>query len=141
MNREDHDHLRVLGIFYYIVAGLIALAGLLPIVHLLTGLAILRDVGNHSGQLFGLLLIGFGACAMVIPLTMAACCVIAGTRLRTQRSLLFCQVVAGVTCIFFPVGTVRGVLTLIVLSRPEVRDSFDRLPAVGFNWENMMREE
>ena len=78
---------------------------------------------------------------MIIPWAVAVRCVIGGTRLRTQRSLLFCQVVGGITCIFFPFGTVLGMLTRIVPPRPAARDAFDRLPAVGVGWDDVMRNE
>jgi len=37
---------------------------------------------------------------------------------------MFCLVMAGVECIFTPFGTVLGVLTIIVLVRPSVKELF-----------------
>jgi hypothetical protein len=34
---------------------------------------------------------------------------------------VFCLVVAGVSCLFMPFGTILGVLSLIVLNRPSVK--------------------
>ena len=50
--------------------------------------------------------------------------VLAGRNLARRRRYLFCQVVAGVGCMFMPFGTVLGVFTLVVLSRPAVRNLF-----------------
>ena len=36
------------------------------------------------------------------------------------------MVIAALECLSVPLGTLLGVFTLVVLSRPSVRDSFDR---------------
>ena len=41
-----------------------------------------------------------------------------------RRNHRFCLVLAGVTCLFMPLGTILGVFTLIVLMRDSVQQSF-----------------
>jgi hypothetical protein len=38
---------------------------------------------------------------------------------------MFCLVMASITCMFMPFGTVLGVFTLIVLMRPSVKPLFE----------------
>jgi hypothetical protein len=49
----------------------------------------------------------------------------AGRFLARRKHHLFCLVVAGVECLFFPFGTVLGVFTIIVLMRPSVQQAFE----------------
>lgn len=46
--------------------------------------------------------------------------------LRLRKNYVFCQVVAGLSCVDIPYGTALGVTTLVVLGRPSVRDLFER---------------
>ena len=57
--------------------------------------------------------------------------VLAGRYLARRERYTFCLVVAGVECMFMPFGTVLGVFTIIVLSRPSVKDLFGALPAAA----------
>ena len=89
-DNQDAEQLRLLSIFHYIVAGMLALFSLFPVIHL----------------------------------AIAACVALAGRKLTQRRGHLFCLVVAGVECCFFPFGTVLGVLTILVLTRPSVKHAF-----------------
>jgi hypothetical protein len=60
-------------------------------------------------------------------LSLAALLAVAGRRLKQRRSHTFCLVVAGLTCMNMPLGTVLGVFTLVVLTRPGVREAFERV--------------
>lgn len=54
----------------------------------------------------------------------------AGRQLGRLRSHSFCLVMAGVECALMPLGTILGVLTILVLMKPEARELFGlpRLP-------------
>ena len=41
-----------------------------------------------------------------------------------QRRYLLCMIVAGLACLFTPIGTILGVFTLVVLLRPQVKAAF-----------------
>jgi hypothetical protein len=58
--------------------------------------------------------------------TFAAFVAFAGRSLQTRSRYTFCLVMAGVECIFMPVGTVLGVFTIIVLIRDSVKELFGR---------------
>ena len=56
---------------------------------------------------------------------------LAGSFIARTRHWTFCIVVAAVSCAFFPFGTVLGVFTIIVLSKPDVKAAFDGPPPLG----------
>ena len=127
---QDTEQLRLLSIFHYVVAGILALFSRFPILHLAMGIAIVAgafddvDSGNPPPEFFGWMLIVFTAVFILCGLAMATCIAIAGRRLRCNRSYTYCLVIAGIECIFIPFGTVLGVFTIIVLMRPTVKEFF-----------------
>ena len=60
-----------------------------------------------------------------VPLAVAAWLAWVGNSLRNCRFWGLCIVTAAVAVLFFPVGTVLGVLTLLALARPEVKTRFE----------------
>jgi hypothetical protein len=66
------------------------------------------------GGLMGLLMVALGICQIM-----------AGRKLKECKSKTFCQVIAGITCLHVPTGTVLGVLTYIVMNRPSVMTMFE----------------
>lgn len=132
---EDQQQLRLLANFHYVVAGLIALFGFFPIGHLIIGVGMLTgDIpmgqkGMNDGfpiAIFGLLFAGVAIIMMAGFWILSGCMVIAGRRLKAHSNRTFCTVVACFACMFMPFGTVLGILTLIVLQRPAVKELFDR---------------
>jgi hypothetical protein len=134
---QDAEHLKLLSIFHYIVAGLMALMACLPILHLVFGVAIVSGAldGAKSGPppwFVGWFFVIAAAGAMLLGWTLAVCTAIAGRSLANRKRYLFCLVVAGVmavTCM--PFGTVLGVFTILVLMRPSVKMAFGALPEGG----------
>ncbi len=128
---QDEEHLRLLSIFHYIVGGLMAFFGCIPLVHFGLGVALLTGrsfFGNGPEQqppvFIGLIFMVFGLGVFVIFQGIAVCTIIAGWKLAVRRAYKFAFVTACLDCIFMPFGTVLGVLTIIVLSRPSVKALF-----------------
>lgn len=125
---EDADYLRLLSIFHYIVAGVLGLVSLLPLLHLALGIAMvtgrLDNKGDPAPEIFGWIFVIFPLAFIVCGIAMAVAIAIAGRRLQRQQSYLYCLVVAGIECFFMPFGTVLGVLTILVLLRPSVKERF-----------------
>lgn len=126
---QDEEHLRLLSIFHYVVAGLTALGGCFPFIHITIGLMIVTGKFDGPGHddapaVFGWLFVVFGLFIVAMMWTLATVMFLAGRRLSQRRSHLFCTIVAAVSCLWFPFGTVLGVFTLIVLSRPSVKQLF-----------------
>jgi hypothetical protein len=50
---------------------------------------------------------------------------LAGRFIARRHHWMFCIVMAGLSCAFFPFGTVLGVFTIVVLSRSDVKAAFE----------------
>jgi hypothetical protein len=134
---QDLEHLRLLSIFHYVVAGLTALFACFPVFHLIFGLVMLfapevLEHGQHGSQSApeALRFVGLvvAMVAMLIILTgwgMAACILFAGRFLGRRRHYTFCLVMAALSCMITPFGTVLGVFTIVVLMRPSVKLLFE----------------
>ena len=124
--KRDSDHLRLLEIGYYIVGGMVALFSCIPLIHLTLGIGILTGVIPADGD--AALLGGiFVAVALVIILagwTIAGCLIGAGRSIKKRRRHMFCQIVAVISCLWMPLGTILGVFSLMVLNRPSVKAQF-----------------
>lgn len=129
-SNQDTEHLRLLSIFHYVVAGIFAVFSMFPILHLAIGIAMVTGVfddaenGNPPPAFVGWIFILLAAVFILGGLAMAICVAFAGRRLGQHRSYMYCLVIAGIECMFMPFGTALGVFTLIVLMRPTVKELF-----------------
>jgi hypothetical protein len=127
---DDLQHLRLLSIFHYVVAGITALVGCFPIIHLAIGIAMLsgmlpvqpneRAFSSFAGGLF----VAVAGILITLMWSFAVVLLFAARYLREHRRYMFCLIVSGLECMFMPFGTVLGVFTIIVLLRPSVRQLF-----------------
>ena len=79
------------------------------------------------GWIFGLF--GFGM--FLIMITAGVLKFMTYRCLKQRRSKTFCMVIAGISCLGIPYGTLLGVLTFLVLSRPSVSTLFEPQPPPG----------
>ena len=127
---QDDEHLKLLSIFHYVVAGLAFLFSLFPIAHLVLGLLMVTgNLGQSSDgpdtEVIGWLFVGIAAVFMMFGISFAAGLAMAGRYLSLRRRYTFCLVMAALSCLFMPFGTVLGVFTIVVLSREPVKQAFD----------------
>jgi len=125
---QDAEHLRLLRIFHWVVAGLTALFSLFPIIHLVIGIAMVSG-GFHGERnpppaAIGWIFIVFAAGFILTGLTFSACLAYAGECLKQRQRYTFCLVMAALACMLMPFGTVLGVFTLITLMKPSVKALF-----------------
>jgi hypothetical protein len=131
---QDEEHLRLLAMFHYVAAGIAALFAMFPVIHLIVGLFIVfgakyfKNQDNPPPEIFGWFFIIFASVFILIGLTMAVLILINGRCLARRKHYTFCQVMSGVECLFMPFGTILGVFTLVVLSRPSVKPLFGQSP-------------
>jgi len=126
---KDEEHLRLLAIFHYVVAGLGALFACFPLIHVAMGLMLFfGSAFTHKGpgnnlppQWFGLIFVVIGGVMVVLGWTAAICTFISGRYLAKRRKRMFSFVMAVVLCMFMPFGTVLGIFTIIVLRRESVQ--------------------
>jgi hypothetical protein len=130
LTREDAEHLRMLSIFYYVAAVAEAFLATLPILHLLIGAWMVFGFAGRGGERVPIALMGgvfmvLAAVLMVLGWIAAVFLALAGRNLAQRTRHTFCFVTAIVTaCLCIPLGTVLGVLTIIVLVRPSVKRAF-----------------
>ena len=126
---QDEEHLRLLSIFHFVVAGMTGLFALFPIIHLIIGLAIVSGALHSSGTdqipaFIGWFFVLFAATWIVFGLALAMLIALGGRELRRRRHYTFCLVVAALACLIMPFGTVLGVFTILVLMRESVKEMF-----------------
>lgn len=121
------EHLTLFAIMHFCLAGLLVSATIPSLSMLFLNPNPVVTPHPNGGDLItvGSPMHGFAIMASTIGLLCASVVVIAGLKLKSRRSRMFCMVVAGLECLFIPLGTVLGVFTLIVLNKAEARDIFN----------------
>lgn len=131
LTSRDVEQLRLLVIGHYVLAGIQALMGCLPVFHLAMGVLIVtgrmsEKPGDADPVWVGWLFIGMAVTFMLIGWSLAAGLVLAARRLAARRGYVFCLVVAFFAAMLsMPLGTALGACALIVLVRPSVKAAFE----------------
>jgi hypothetical protein len=138
---QDEEHLRLLSIFHYVVAGLAALVTCIFFIYVVIGLVVMthphvfgpQNNERHPEQFIGLVLVVMGGMFILLGWAFATCVAYAGRCLSQRKNYTFCLVMAGIACLFMPFGTILGIFTTIVLIRPSVKPLFNGVtsPAVA----------
>lgn len=135
MPSKDEEHLRLLAIFHYIVAALVALFACFPLLHVGMGVMLVINPefmdggqGEPPPGWFGYFIIALGAFFVLVGWAAAICTFISGRLLAQRRKRMFSFVVAALLCMFMPFGTVLGIFTIIVLSRDSVQRLYGDTP-------------
>ncbi len=139
---QDKEHLRLLAIFHYVVAGLAALFSFFPLLYTTVG-AIFIFAARHPAaagpkpgeepppEFIGWILAIVGSLLFLLGIAIAICILIAGRSLAKRTCYWFALVVACIECLFIPFGTILGVFTIVVLSRESVKALFSTAQAPG----------
>ena len=132
----DHEHLKLLSIFHYVVGGMAAFFACIPILHLVIGLIFILapgKFGQGSQQppaFIGWFFVVFASIFILLGWTLAILILLAGRLIARRKHYTFCFVAACVECLFMPFGTVLGVFTILVLNRQSVKELFNPQLAV-----------
>ena len=128
---DDEEHLRLLCIFHYVVGALTALFALFPLIHFSVGLFFVlapphspQQQGGPPPAIIGWFFMILGGMFFLLGEAFAACVIAAACFICSRRRYSFIFVVACLQCAFFPFGTALGVFTIVVLSRPSVKQIF-----------------
>lgn len=135
----DQDHLRLLEIFHYVVGGLACLFSLFPLLYSFMGgffVFASHQASNKPGnepppEFLGWIFVGLGLFGFLLGLTAAILILMGGRSLKQRRRYTFALVIACMECMFMPFGTILGIFTIIVLSRPSVKALFATNDAVS----------
>ena len=130
---QDANHLNMLSIFYYVVAALAGIFSCIPFIHVVLGIAMISGAfegtsGEAPPAFLGWIFILIGLSIILIGAIYTVLLVLTGRYLAKRRHYTFCIVMAGISCAFMPFGTVLGIFTIIVLSRPQVKALFGAAP-------------
>ena len=131
--RQEQEYLRLLAIFHFACAGLVALCACLPLIHLALGAMMLfapEIFGPSRGappRIIGLLFLLIAGLFSVLGWTQAGLLTWAGRCLQRRKAYMFCLVMAAIACVFMPLGTVLGVFTILVLMHPTVKGLFNQV--------------
>jgi len=130
----DQEHLRLLVIFHYVLAGITALFACMPLIHIALGLFFLLapdemmkdSQGEGPPPFIGWFFVIFGSLFVLMGWVVAVLTYLSGRYMARRTKRVFSLVMAGVQCAFVPFGTVLGIFTLIVLLRDSVRRLYER---------------
>jgi hypothetical protein len=123
MNR-DEQHLKLLSIFHYVVGGLKALFTCIFFIHFFIGIAMLIGAIEGAPSVVGLIMVAMAVVFITFGWALSVCLIIAGSSLAKRKRYTFCVVIAAISCMFVPFGTILGVFTIVVLMRPSVKELF-----------------
>jgi len=128
---QDDEHLKLLAIFHYVLGGLSFLGTLGGLFYMLLGSIFFvhipaRAPHGPSPAEVGWIFAAVGGAIALLCTAIGVCLILAGRNLTARRNRTFCLVIAGINCVHFPLGTLLGVFTFIVLMRPSVAAQFER---------------
>ncbi|WP_044891712.1 hypothetical protein [Opitutus terrae] len=126
---KDEEHLRLLAVFHYVVAGIGAVFACFPLIHVAIGVMMVTSSGFMGEAAkgtppppgFGYLFIAIGGTLVLIGWAAALCTFLSGRFLARRQHRMFSFVMGAILCAFMPFGTVLGIFTIIVLSRESVQ--------------------
>ncbi|MGB8222052.1 MAG: hypothetical protein WCF10_05670 [Polyangiales bacterium] len=146
-NAEDREHLSALSIGHFIMSGLSVLGAVPILVYGVAGTKLMDEIGTDLSMAMGdipgqagadalganpnAMLADLGAlvnavivAGVVLAVVSAVHLLVVGVVMRQRRWWTFCYLTGWGECLMFPFGTILGVFTIIVLSRPTVKRLF-----------------
>lgn len=128
----DTKDLNTIAVFYYVLAAFSALMGCFVILHFGAGLFLcFAPLESKTGDAwlarpFGAFFVLLSSAFMLYHWSLAVGFVLTARYMGRRQRLRFCTVMAALACTIRPIGTALGVLSLISLTKPEVKQLFDQ---------------
>jgi len=120
----DQKHLRLLSLAYLVSAGTTAFMSLFALISAFIGAILARP-----GETFGMEVAGVSLAFFLLFAAAARLKWTVARNLKSRRGRAFCYVVAALSGIEIPFGTILGVFTFLVLARPSISQRFERKAA------------
>ena len=127
----DEEHLKLLSLGYMVSAGVTAFFALFALIYVAMGIMMIltfpqaaADAGEEFPAAVGWFFAGIGLAIFLFMIALAAVKLWVGSCIKRRKSRIFCMIVAGISCLGIPYGTLLGVLSFIVLGRPSVARLF-----------------
>ena len=131
MTDKDIKQLRILSVMHYVLATPLivgftplSILGFYLIRHFIANVGNPDYVANSSEALTSWVDVIMLSSLLILSWVWVVCLILAGIKLCKKKSRTFCQIIAGITCISFPIGTALGVFSLITLSKESVKNDF-----------------
>ena len=128
MTPTDHSQLNALALAHMILGGIGMVLSLFSLLYVFLGLAIVSgslDM-DDAPMAVGWLFFGMGVTFLILGEAMSIALFISGRHLKRRTGHTFSFVVACISCLSIPVGTILGILTIIVLNRPTVKAAYGK---------------
>ncbi len=132
---DEDKYLTVLSVIHYVLAVPVFFIGCFPLIHLTVGLGMLfGDFPAASGSapppegllgMVGGMFVVIAGLIITIFWGLSASMVAVGRSLQKRRFHTFCLVIALLEATFAPLGTILGLLTILLLVQPSVRARFE----------------
>ena len=131
---RNEEHLKLLGIGHYVMAGLDLLGCAGGAVYLAMAMfvpAAMEQSGDPKmpesmPETVGIAMAVIGGGLVLFSVLMACLTAYSGWSLHHHRNKILIYVVSAIHLLSMPIGTILGVLTIIVMQRPDVAARFDR---------------
>jgi hypothetical protein len=128
----DAEHLRLLALGYTISAAISAFFSLIGLFYMAMGGLIVFFAGSvpvkpgePPPEFMGGIFAVIGLAMFLLLIAFAAAKFVVARNIKRRRGKTFCLVVAGLSCLGIPYGTLLGVASFIVLQRPAIARLFD----------------
>ena len=131
MNDTNRQYIDFLAACHYFGAALAFIFGLVPMFHVVFGIGMFASAFTNPDPAAGLMtsFMGFfflliGGMIILSFWAYGYGMIKAAQYLKQRERYVFCMVMAAVSCIFVPIGTVLGIFTIIVLIQDDVKADF-----------------
>jgi hypothetical protein len=151
-SQQDGEHLSLLAIAYYVLAGLTVVGAIGSALYFGVMGTVFSNMASQIGPMttppdpkrpeptdlpmHAIVgpdnhVIAIAIAVLIIGILLAALFICAARCIQLRKNAVLVMVAAGLVCLHFPLGTVLGVLTFVVLNRPSVKAMFGRSPSPG----------
>jgi hypothetical protein len=135
----DGEHLKLLSLGYMVSAATTAFFSIFGLFYMVMGIFMSAAISHEKGisgnpnqappAFMGWFLGAMGFAIFLFTAALAAAKLRTAFCIKRRSSRTFCMVVAGISCLGIPYGTILGVFSFIVLGRDSVAPAFDsRIP-------------
>lgn len=126
---NNREYLKLLSIAHYVLGGIVAAFSMLSLVYIGIGLFYISDQlpqtdGTSPTPELGWIFLIFGLLFLILGLTFAISLIASGRFLAKRKRYWFSFIVACLSCLFTPLGTILGIFAIVILSQRSVKELY-----------------
>jgi uncharacterized integral membrane protein len=129
----DADRLEWLPMMYWVSGGVGVLFSLYFLIYVVMGVTIaaIPTTSDESAPpaIIGWMIAGMGLVGFVLIALLGVLRIMSGFWIRARKHRVAIMVIAGISCLEIPYGTLMGVVTFMILGRKSVAELFNGSPA------------